>query len=333
MGRRVKSDDWRVGGDDRRTISARFGQATDMASPASRFRRRSARLAYLTACVVALVCTMPCLAAAVTPGAVLTPSTTKPFLDCPAQACDAISAPRAIKTVAGYQLPSAATALEGGGEEGGYDPADLQSAYDFSNSGGSGQTVAIVDAYGDAHAESDLAKYRERYGLPKCEKFGGCFKQVNQEGLEGGYPGESEPGWAVETSLDLDMVSAACAQCHILLVEANNGLPAETGAAVNEAVKLGANEISNSYGYPEKYVPWCGETDCSQYKADYEHPGVLITASAGDLLYDNQYTPEAGGRLTFRRHLRMSSRWAEPRLERLPTPEAGLKVSGAKNRP
>jgi hypothetical protein len=287
---RVGRGNWQIGAHrDRR-------RRANISGLASMSKRGQLCLGSLS--VLALVLAMPCVAGAVIPGASLTPSTTKPFLDCPDQACDAISDPPAVKTATGYRLPFATSALEGGGEDGGYDPQDLQSAYRIPTTGGSGQTVAIVDAYGDVTAESDLAKYREKYGLPSCIKFGGCFTKVNQVGEEGGYPRESEADWAVETSLDLDMVSAACPHCHILLVEANNGLPAETGAAVNEAVKLGANEISNSYGYPETYVPWCGETDCSSYEADYDHPGVLITASAGDELYDNQYSPGLEGKLS-----------------------------------
>lgn len=50
----------------------------------------------------------------------------------------------------------------------GYNPSDLQSAYKLSASGGNGQTVAIVDAYDDPNAESDLAVYRSRFNLPAC---------------------------------------------------------------------------------------------------------------------------------------------------------------------
>ena len=253
---------------------------------------RSACLVILAA--ILLGCTLPRTSSAFEPGASLTPSTTSPFFDCPGGACDAISDPPVTKTASGYQLPFSALALEGGGENGGYDPQDLQSAYSIPTSGGSGQTVAVVDAGGDSTAESDLAKYREKYKLPDCNKANGCFKKVNQKGEEGNYPANSE-GWAIETSLDLDMVSAACSECHILLVEASGELPGEVGASVVEAAKLGATEISNSYGYPETYAAWCGETDCSKYNPDYYHPGIVITASAGDYKYENE---DFGPRIT-----------------------------------
>lgn len=237
-----------------------------------------------------LMCTFGATSAsaAFTPGGALQPSTTKPFLDCPTGACQAISDPPVTKVDGKYQLPFVNSALEGTGENGGYAPKDLQSAYEIPTTGGSGQTVAVIDAYGDTTAEADLAKYREHYGLAACTKTSGCFKKVNQKGEEGKYPEELSEGWSIETSLDLDMVSAACSECHILLVEATGELPSETSASVEEAAKLGATEISNSYGYPETYEPWCGKTDCSGFDTAYDHPSIVVTAAAGDHKYANE---------------------------------------------
>jgi hypothetical protein len=204
-------------------------------------------------------------------------STTKPRWACPEGACDAIVVPtQSIKVALG------------GGERRGLDPQELQSAYDIPSTLSSPQTVAVVDAYGYPDAESDLAKYRERYGLPACTKASGCFKKVNEKGEEANYP-EEESGWDVEAALDEDMVSAACPQCHILLVEGTTQEPADLGASVNTAAELGATEISNSYGYPQDYEYWCGTTGCTQYNKDYKHSGVLIFASAGDSGYDDVY--------------------------------------------
>ena len=61
-------------------------------------------------------------------------------------------------------------------------------------------------------------------------------------------------GWASEISLDLDMVSATCPNCHILLVEASDNSMLNLGTAVDEAVALGAKYVSNSYGGSE----WSG---------------------------------------------------------------------------
>src|SRR6267142_5666923 len=132
----------------------------------------------------------------------------------------------------------------------GYFPADLASAYNLPASGGAGLTVAIVDAHDDPNAESDLAVYRSQFGLPPCTTANGCFKKVNQSGATSPLP-TPDVGWAQEISLDLDMVSAACPQCKILLVEANSTSITDLGAAVNTAAAMGAVAISNSYGGPE----------------------------------------------------------------------------------
>lgn len=156
----------------------------------------------------------------------------------------------------------------------GLNPADLQSAYNLpSATAGSGQTIAIVDAYNDPNAESDLAVYRSQFGLPACTTANGCFRKVDQNGGTN-YP-RGNSGWAEEISLDLDMVSAVCPNCHILLVEASSNSFTNLGTAVNTAVSLGANAISNSYGGSES----SGE---SSYASYYNHPGHIITASSGD---------------------------------------------------
>ncbi|HTZ65787.1 MAG TPA: IPT/TIG domain-containing protein [Solirubrobacteraceae bacterium] len=203
------------------------------------------------------------------------PATT-PRWACPEGACQAIVIGQRIKVA------------QGSGEQRGLDPQDLQSAYNIPATLEEPQTIALVDAYGYPDAESDLAKYRERYGLPPCTKKNGCFEKVNESGEPRHYPAEEE-GWDLEAALDEDMASAACPQCHILLVEGNGELPAELGESVNTAVKLGATEISNSYAYPEKLKEYCGKKGCSQYNPDYEHPGVLITAASGDSGYADAY--------------------------------------------
>src|SRR5207249_7099731 len=124
-------------------------------------------------------------------------------------------------------------------------------------------------------AESDLAVYRSQYGLPPCTTANGCFRKVNQNGGTN-YP-RTNGGWAQEISLDLDMVSAICPNCHILLVEASSNSFVNLGTAVNTAAGLGAKAISNSYGGSE----FSGETGPS-YANYFNHPGVAITASSGD---------------------------------------------------
>ncbi|WP_241968500.1 putative Ig domain-containing protein [Streptomyces sp. ICBB 8177] len=168
----------------------------------------------------------------------------------------------------------------------GYGPSQLQSAYNLASaaaSGGSGQTVAIVDAYDDPNAASDLATYRSQFGLPACGS--GCFTKVNENGQTSPLPSPapSSDDWTGEESLDFDMVSAICPNCHILLVEADQPSDSDLGTAVNTAVSMGAKYVSNSYG---------GSEDSSQTSEDtqyYDHPGVAVTASAGDSGYGAEY--------------------------------------------
>ncbi len=165
-------------------------------------------------------------------------------------------------------------ALQGTGVEGGYSPEDLRKAYKLpSTTAGSGQTVAIVDAYDDPRAEADLNTYRSQYAIPSCTTASGCFRKVNQHGASSPRPGPSAE-WSEEISLDLDMVSAICPNCHILLVEAETASSEDLAAGVNEAVALGATEVSNSYGSV------VGEE--KEVVSAYDHPGVPITVAAGD---------------------------------------------------
>src|SRR3954454_762069 len=163
----------------------------------------------------------------------------------------------------------------------GYGPADLRSAYALPSSGGAGQTVAIVDAFGDTTAEADMNAYRSNYGLPACTTANGCFKKVNQNGVQGSYPANDQ-GWALETQLDLEMVSAVCPSCKILLVEATSNLSSSMCAAEDTAARLGATEISNSWG---------GGESSSETSEDvhFNHPGAAITVSSGDSGFGPEY--------------------------------------------
>jgi hypothetical protein len=60
--------------------------------------------------------------------------------------------------------------------------ADRDSAYNLPTTAAAGQTIAIVDAFDDPDAESDLATYRATYGLPACTSANGCFRKVNENG-------------------------------------------------------------------------------------------------------------------------------------------------------
>jgi len=182
----------------------------------------------------------------------------------------------------------------------------LQWAYDttwLSANRGSSDTVAIIDAYDDPNAASDLATFRSANGLPACA-VGTCFNQYNQSGQlidQSGAIGSAptqDPtgGWEVEESLDLDAVSSLCPLCKILLVEANSddggGSPdLETAAAT--AARLGANQISMSFGGP-------GSPDFAA-NDDWSFTNVASLAAAGDNGYLGSHTvsyPAAGADVT-----------------------------------
>ena len=188
----------------------------------------------------------------------------------------------AVRVTSGMDsLPHASGAVDPTATPSGYGPADLRDAYALPDSGGDGATVAVVDAYDDPDAESDLAQYRSTCGLPACTTANGCFRKVGQDGTST-LP-RADAGWAEEISLDLDMVSAICPSCHILLVEARSSSMSSLGTAVNTAVSLGAKYVSNSWGGSES------SSDPSYDSAYFDHPGVAITASSGDAGYGVEY--------------------------------------------
>jgi len=175
----------------------------------------------------------------------------------------------------------------------GYGPADLTSAYKIPAGLGAGKTVAIVDAHDLPTAEADLGVYRSEYGLSACTTANGCFRKINQTG--GTTPPTADSGWGGEIALDMDMASATCPACKILLVEANSASSADLGTAVNQAASQpGVVAISNSYGGPEDSTI----TGDDHY---YDHPGIAVTASSGDSGYgvswpaSSPYVTSVGG--------------------------------------
>jgi len=147
----------------------------------------------------------------------------------------------------------------------GWTAPDLEEAYNLpSSTQGSGQIVAIVDAYDNPNVASDLAEYRTEFGLGTAN-----FTKYNQNGVEGDYPA-GNAGWGVEIDLDTQMVSAGCPKCTIYLIEANNSDWSNIEAAEKTAVNLGATIVSNSYS---------GEGASESY---YDTSGVTYVAAAGD---------------------------------------------------
>jgi hypothetical protein len=167
------------------------------------------------------------------------------------------------------------------GPAGGLTPADLAGAYGYSPAaGGEGQTVAIVDPFDDPSIESDLEQFDEHYRIASCTTANGCFEKVSQTGSMTTLPTPAPEGWSIEISLDVETAHAVCPRCKILLVEAQSPSFTNLAAAVNEAVTLGATEVSNSYGGPEVDLG-------ASRQAAYAHPGVVIAAATGDDGYDD----------------------------------------------
>ena len=155
----------------------------------------------------------------------------------------------------------------------GWGPADFQAAYNLpSSTKGKGVIVAIVDAFDNPNVASDLAVYRSYFGLPTAN-----FYKYNQKGQQSNYP-KGNPGWGGEIDLDVQMVSAACPNCTIYLVEAKTNSSRNLYDAENTAVKLGATIISNSWGG--------GGGNPS--RGGFDTPGIVYLASAGDGGYGMQ---------------------------------------------
>ena len=182
-------------------------------------------------------------------------------------------------------MASAAIAAAGAPQPG--TPAYLQQAYDLSflsETAGTTETVAIVDAFDDPNAESDLDTYRAEFGLPACTSANGCFTKVDQNGGTN-YPA-SDTGWDLEISLDLDAVSALCPNCHIDLVEAASAGTSDLAAAELEAYDLRANVISDSWDLP------LSGRQAHQFPqtGNYTFKNVTTVAASGDAGYPGTST-------------------------------------------
>jgi hypothetical protein len=161
----------------------------------------------------------------------------------------------------------------------GLGPSDLASAYKLDATRTSTNTIAIVDAFNYPNAESDLASYRSQFGLPACTKANGCLRVVNQTGATSPLPGNSPAGddWTVEAALDLDMASAACPTCKLILIEANDDQGNGLFVAQNTAASLGAVVVSDSWGGPSD------GTDATEDASFFTHTQSITTfVASGD---------------------------------------------------
>ncbi len=114
---------------------------------------------------------------------------------------------------------------DGSPPAGGMGPTDILRTYNVpAYTAANGQIVAILDSP-DSHAYTDLVAYRAGFGLPALPGCAGlptgtlpaCFAHVSETG--GTPSGQDNPSGDIESSLDMDMISAACPDCSILFVD------------------------------------------------------------------------------------------------------------------
>ncbi len=163
------------------------------------------------------------------------------------------------------------------GYTGPYAPSQIDTAYGFPTTGGSGQTIALIDAYDDPNAFNDLTTFDNQWGLAALPAAD--FGKVSETG--GSTAGlQVNSGWAMEISLDIEWAHAIAPQANILLVEASSNSLTDLLAAVKYASTASLNGspvtvVSMSWGAGE----FSGETSYDSY---FTTPGVSYVAATGD---------------------------------------------------
>lgn len=188
-------------------------------------------------------------------------------------------------------------------------PSQIASAYGLRG-GTVGATVAIIGAFSNPNLEKDLAVYRSHWGLTPCTTKNHCLRIVNQRGATSPAP-QPDASWGLEAALDVDAVSSACPACKILVVQADDNDDVSLATAVNTAVRLKADVVSNSYGGLEYTAV---RSLATRY---YSHPGVPIVASSGDDGFQPANFPASSptvisvGGTSLTRNLRTARGWSE----------------------
>ena len=170
-----------------------------------------------------------------------------------------------------------------------YTPGDFQGAYNMTGFlaggyGGKGETIAIIDAYGDPEIHQDLNTFDQRFGLPP----------VNLTVIP---VGPYEPslgitnGWDTEVALDVEAAHMMAPLANINLVIASNDSNSLFYAIKDVVVNHLGNVATMSWGLPEDLYAQSGfsEQGILNYPyADYyfslgASEGITFFASTGDL--------------------------------------------------
>jgi subtilase family serine protease len=173
----------------------------------------------------------------------------------------------------------------------GLTPNDISSLYAYPAPGaqgtaGSAQTVAIVVVGDYALAESDLGVYRSFFRLPPCTTANGCLRKtanVTPTNITdtGGATSiaahaATAAGWAAETDADIEIMSAVCPNCKIMISEAPTNSIGDLSYAVSNAAYAGATIVNASFGAAESSID-------TSFGWAYENiKNVKVVAAAGD---------------------------------------------------
>jgi hypothetical protein len=177
-----------------------------------------------------------------------------------------------------------------------YTPAQIRAAYGISalSLDGTGQTIAIVDAYDDPNIFQSLDAFDSQFGLTATgatlyDQYGPAssfLTALNQSGQATNLPstdpnGAGTDNWEVEEALDVEWAHAVAPGAQIVLVEANSqSLSDLMGSVATATAQPGVSVVSMSWGFAE------GQAVFAADEAAYDHvfnvPGVTFVASTGD---------------------------------------------------
>jgi hypothetical protein len=177
-----------------------------------------------------------------------------------------------------------------------YTPAQIRTAYGMSSLGldGTGQTIAIVDAYDDPEIDQALDTFDSQFGLTASgptlyEQYGPAssfLTVLNQYGQATSLPstdpnGPGTDNWEVEESLDVEWAHAVAPGAQIILVEADSQSLSDLMSGVaTAAAQPGVSVVSMSWGFAEGQAVFA--TDEAAYDRVFNVPGVTFVASTGD---------------------------------------------------